>query len=159
MRLAPLLLAGALTACIPPRPLSITGALPPPQTTYAMVEGSLLAPAVQEILERGLMARGLSPATTAYPPERLISISFADRPHISGTFVSDTRPASRAAPEWLDRPRKGGWFAKGRREVRLSIRFLGSDGRVREQRTAVEVITRNAPDADIVRLLQRALAR
>ena len=159
VRLAPLLLAGTLSACIPPRPLSVTGMLPPQRTSYTLIDGDLLDPSIRAVLDRELMARGLLPATTASPPERFISISFADRPHTSGTFASDTPPSTRTASGWLDKPQKDGWFAIGRREARLSIRFLGSDGQVREERTGVEVIRRTAPDADMAQMLGRMLAR
>jgi hypothetical protein len=145
-----------LAACVPPS-LGITGALPPAATSYAIIGEDDLSAPVRVALARGLAAHNLSPAASGKPPERLVALTFADRPRTSGTVTGTELPASPKAAGWVDRPVKGGWFSKGRREVRLTIRFLSPDGQLREERVAQEVIPHKAPAADMARLIEAAL--
>ncbi len=155
--LASLVAVGALAACVAPAPLKVAGILPPPATTYAVVGDDMLSTPARTALVRGLDAHSMMPAASGKAPERLISLTLADRPRASGTAVGTTLPTSKAAPGWIDRPVKDGWFSKGRREVRLTIRFLSPDGQLREERVAQEIVTRTAPAADMVRLIEAAL--
>ncbi|UVO54606.1 hypothetical protein [Sphingomonas sp. SUN039] len=155
--LASLAAAGVLAACVPPAPLKIAGALPPPATSYSIVGEDDLSIPARTALARGLAIHSMMPAASGKTPERLISVTLADRPRASGTAVGTTLPASQAAPGWVDRPVRDGWFSKGRREVRLTIRFLSPDGQLREERVAQEIVTRKAPAADMARLIEAAL--
>ena len=159
--LASLTLAGGLAvglvACVPPAPLSVSGALPPPATIYAIVGEDDLSITARAALARGLVVRSMMPAASGKLPERLISLTLADRPRSSGTVAGTALPASQNASGWVDRPVKDGWFSKGRREVRLTIRFLAPDGQLREERVAQEIVTRKAPAADMARLIEAAL--
>ena len=148
-------LAGALTACVPPAPLSVSGTLPPPATTYPIIGDDGVVQQARQPLIDALAVHGLRLVTDR--PDRFVEITLADRPRASGTVAGDTLPVSRNAPNWVDPPVKGGLFAKGRREVRLTIRFTGADGKVRETRTAVEIVTRKAPAANVARLVEAAL--
>ncbi len=155
--LASLSLAGGLAACVPPAPLTVAGALPPPSTSYTIVGEDDLPMPARAALARGLVVHSMMPAASGKSPERLISLTLADRPRSSGTVAGAALPASQRASGWVDRPVKDGWFSKGRREVRLTIRFLSPDGRLREERVAQEIVTRNAPTADMARLIEAAL--
>jgi hypothetical protein len=155
--LASLTLAGGLAACVPPAPLSVSGTLPPPATSYAVIGEDDLSTPARAALARGLLGHSMMPAASGKVPERLISLTLADRPRTSGTATGTALPASQKASGWADRPVKDGWFSKGRREVRLTIRFLSPDGQLREERVAQEIVTRNAPAADMARLIEAAL--
>ena len=148
-------LAGALTACVPPAPLSVSGTLPPPATTYTIIGDDSVAQQARQPLIDALAVHGLRYVTDR--PDRFVEITLADRPRSSGTSIGDTLPASRDASSWIDQPVKGGLFAKGRREVRLTIRFVSPDGAVRETRVAYEIVTRKAPAANVARLVGAAL--
>ena len=153
--LASAVFSGALTACVPPAPLSVSGTLPPPATTYTIIGDDGVAQQARQPLIDALSVHGLRFVTDR--PDRFVEITLADRPRASGTVAGDTLPESRNAPNWVDPPVKGGLFAKGRREVRLTIRFVAPDGKVRETRTASEIVTRKAPAANIARLVEAAL--
>jgi hypothetical protein len=153
--LASLVFCGVLAACVPPAPLAVAGTLPPPSTTYAIVGEDGVAKAARQPLIDALATHGLRLVTDR--PDRFVEVTLADRPRASGTVAGNALPPSHNAPGWVDRPVKGGLFAKGRREVRLTIRFLSADGKVREERAAYEVVTRTAPDPDIARLVGAAL--
>ena len=147
----------ALAACVPPEPLSLSGVPPPPATTYALVGEDELPIAARAALARGLVVHGMMPATQDQAPGRLISVTLADRPRTSGTMAGAAPVAAGGSPGWVDRPVKEGLFSKGRREVRLTIRFRAIDGKVLEERTAQEIVTRKAPAADMARLIGAAL--
>jgi hypothetical protein len=155
--LASLTLAAALAGCVPPAPLTVAGTFPPRATRYAIVGEDNLSVSARAALARGLEAHNFVRAAPEEPPERLISLTLADRPRTSGTVAGAALPASQKAPGWVDRPVKDGWFSKGRREVRLTIRFMTPDGDLREERVAQEIVTRKAPAADMARLIETAL--
>jgi hypothetical protein len=155
--LASLTLAAAVAGCVPPAPLTVAGTFPPQATRYAIVGEDNLSVSARAVLARGLSAHNLVPAAPDTPPERLISLTLADRPRASGTVAGTTLPASPNAAGWVDQPVRDGWFSKGRREVRLTIRFLSPDGQLREERVAQEIVTRKAPAADMARLIEAAL--
>jgi hypothetical protein len=155
--LASLFFSGALAACVPPAPMAVAGDLPPPATTYSILGDDGVAQAARQPLIDALSARGLRYA--AVRPDRFVQITLADRPRVNGTAVGDVVPPTSDAPGWVDRPIKGGWFGKGRREVRLTVRFLSPDGTMLEQRSAYEVVGRKAPAPDVARLVEAALAR
>ena len=152
-----LFVAFLLTACVPPAPLTVAGVLPPSATSYAIVGEDDLSIPARAALARGLVVHSMMPAASGKSPERLISLTLADRPRTSGTVGGTKLPASQQASGWVDRPVKDGWFSKGRREARLTIRFLSPDGQLREERVAYEIVTRNAPAADMARLITAAL--
>ena len=151
-------LAGVLSACVPPAPLVVAGALPPPETSYTIVGEDELSIAARTALARGLMAHSMMPPSKGQTPGRLISLTLADRPRASGTVAGNDLPATPNAPGWIDKPVKGGLFAKGRREIRLTIHFFSPEGTVMEERVAHEIVTRKAPAPDMARLIGAALA-
>ena len=153
--LASLTLAGAVTGCVPPAPLSVSGMLPPPTSTFSIVGEEDVAPPVRTSLIDALAGHGLR--YTSERPDRLVVLTLADRPRTSGTVAGTVVPTPRSTSGWIDRPVKDGWFSKGRREVRLTIRFLSPDGRLREERVAHEIVTHKAPPADMLRLIAAAL--
>ncbi len=155
MLLAPL--AVTLAACVPPAPLSVSGTLPPPATTYAIVGEEDLSLPARAALARGLVVHSMIPAAAGQTAGRLISITLADRPRVSGTVAGAERLPTPDAPGWVDKPVKDGPFSKGRREVRLTIRFRAPDGQVLEERVAREIVTRKAPTPDMPRLIGAAL--
>ena len=148
----------ALTACVPPAPLVVAGALPPPETTYTIIGEDELSIAARAALARGLMARSMMPPSKGLAPGRLISLTLADRPRASGSVAGNDLPVTADAPGWTDKPVKAGLFTKGRREVRLTIHFFSPDGRVLEERVAHEIVTRKAPVPDMARLIAAAFA-
>jgi hypothetical protein len=145
-----------LVACVPPAPLSVSGTLPPSAITkYAFIGDDSVSQLARQPIADSLTARGMR--WTVDNPDRLISVTLSDRPRTSGTVAGTALPTSQTAPGWVDRPVKDGWFSKGRREVRLTIRFLSPDGQLREECVAQEIVTRNAPAADMARLIEAAL--
>jgi hypothetical protein len=153
--LASLVVSGALAACVPPAPMAVAGNVPPPSTTYSILGDDGVAQAVRQPLIDALAARGLR--YTAVRPDRFVQITLADRPRTTGTAVGSAAPPKPDVSGWVDRPVKGGWFGKGRREVRLTIRFLSADGKEMEQRSAYEVVGPKAPAPEISRLIAAAL--
>lgn len=136
--------------------MAVAGSLPPPSTTYSILGDDGVAQSARQPLIDALAARGLR--YTAVLPDRFVEITLADRPRISGTVVGTSMPKTPDSSGWVDRPAKGGWFATGRREVRLTIRFLSPDGKVLEQRSAYETVRRNDPAPEVSRLIGAALA-
>ncbi len=154
---ASLALFGALAACVPPAPIAAAGDLPPPSTSYSLFGDDGVAQVAREPLIDALAMRGLR--YTAVNPDRFVAMTLADRPRMNGTVVGESLPPTPDSAGWVDRPVKGGWFGKGSREVRLSIRFLSPDGRVMEERSAFQIVSRKAPTPDLRRLIAAALAR
>jgi hypothetical protein len=155
--LASLVFFGALAACVPPTRMAVAGNLPPPSTTYSIFGDDGVAQAARQPLIDALASRGLR--YSAVRPDRFVEVTLADRPRITGTAVGDTAPPRPDASGWVDRPVKGGWFGRGRREVRLTVRFLSPDGKMLEQRSAYVVVGRRSPVPEIPRLIAAALAR
>ena len=159
LRLAlPALLLCGTAACVPPPALSISGGAARGPGSYAIVDGDAYGPAVQGALAKALAERGLRPADGGGRPDWLVSLSFADRPVASGAFTGTDVPATADAPGWIDRPHKTGPLSRGRREVRLAIRFLDAHGKQHEALEAAQVVTRNAPAADAAALIAAAFA-
>ena len=156
LRLVPAILLALLpAACVPPAPLTVTGSLPHQTAHYALVSEDLVSPSARAALAGHLGQLGLTPVEGG-SPDLFVSIALADRPLSSGTFTSDAAPPSRTADGWVDRPVKGGLFSRGRREVRLTIRFLSPSGDVRDQFVATEVVARKAAPADLTRMIDAA---
>ena len=104
-----------------------------------------------------LELRGLRQVADEARPDWLVSVAIADRPLSSGGFVGADKPSD--GPVWTDRPRKGGLLSQGRREIRLSIRFLDREGKAHEMLTAVRVVGLRAPPPDGGALVDAAFAQ
>ena len=115
-------LCGALTACVPPAPLSVSGTLPPPSSTFTLIGDDSVAQAARVPLTAALAARGLR--SVSENSDRLVMVTLADRPRTNGAAAGKALPDTPDAAQWVDRPTRGGLFAKGRREVRLTVIFF-----------------------------------
>jgi hypothetical protein len=148
-----LLLAG----CVPSAPVSVSGVLPTAKTSYTVLGDEDWPGATRMALGHGLSALGMVPVGADQKPDRLIVLTLADRPRTVGATTATVLPTSRTAPGWIDRPVREGWLCKGRRDVRLTIRFISPDGALREERVVRQELSRRAPAADMARLIEAAM--
>ncbi len=152
--LAPFFVLGA---CAVPAPLSVSGTLPPPATSFAILGDDAVTEAARPVLVEALGKRGNR--LQAVNPDRFVTVTFADRPLASGSFAGTTAPASREAPGWTDAPRKSRPFGTRRREARLVLRFSENDGKYAEERVATETRIHGASPADVSRLVEAAVSQ
>jgi hypothetical protein len=148
-------LLGVLGACVVPPRLTTTGIPLAGPATYRIIGDDQVSPAAQAALAGALAKRGLTPASSS-APDLFVALTLADRPLATGSFDGSDPPIGRNDRRWTDRPRKAGLFGKGRREVRLTIRFLTPAGVPRDTLVATAVVPRTAPPADMAAMIDTA---
>ncbi len=156
-QVVPLTVALATAACVSPPPLVVVGQVPAGVSRYALIAENMIDADARDALAKALTARGLRPAGEARP-DVVIGVELSDRPLASGTVAGTDVPLRRDDPAWTDRPQRSGMFSRGRRAVRLTVRFLQPDGRPLAIMVASETLGRQAPTPSMALLIDRAFA-
>ena len=155
-QVVPLSAAIAVAGCVPPAPLAIAGQIPTGVSRYTLIAEETIDSDARSALAKALASRGFRAAGTSRP-DVVIGVELSDRPLASGTVAGTDVPLRRDDPAWTDRPQRSGMLSRGRRAVRLAVRFLKPDGRPLGMLVASETVTRNAAPASMAALIERAL--